>query len=184
MTNFPTILPARTVFLRLVEINDAAFICGLRNKKKLNLFLSKSENSMESQLEWLEQYKYREAQNQEFYFIISRKDNNQPIGTIRIYDFQKPSSFCWGSWILNENKTASSALESALLIYNIGFDYLNFEQSHFDVRKNNVKVNSFHIKMGAVKTREDNLNIYYKLSKESHLKNKEKYRNFLLGDSK
>ena len=119
MTNFPTILPARTVFLRLVEINDAAFICGLRNKKKLNLFLSKSENSIESQLEWLEQYKYREAQNQEFYFIISRKDNNQPIGTIRIYDFQKPSSFCWGSWILNENKTASSALESALLIYNI-----------------------------------------------------------------
>ena len=171
MINFPTILPARTVFLRLVEINDAAFICGLRNKKKLNLFLSKSENSIESQ-------------NQEFYFIISRKDNNQPIGTIRIYDFQKPSSFCWGSWILNENKTASSALESALLIYNIGFDYLNFEQSHFDVRKNNVKVNSFHIKMGAVKTREDNLNIYYKLSKESHLKNKEKYRNFLLGDSK
>ena len=103
-----------------------------------------------------------------------------PIGTVRLYDFKEnPKSFCWGSWILNENKTKYAAVESALLVYEAGFAYLGFEQSHFEVMKGNDKVHSFHVKMGAERNAEDEINEYYVFPKDRYLDNKIQYAKFL-----
>ncbi|MFX3935327.1 GNAT family N-acetyltransferase; N-acetyltransferase, partial [Streptococcus suis] len=89
-----------------------------------------------SQAEWIRNYKNRENNGEEYYFIIFRSDDQSPIGTVRLYDFhENPKSFCWGSWILNEHKTKYAAVESALLVYEAGFSTLGFEQSHFEVMK-------------------------------------------------
>lgn len=178
MKNFN--LKAGTIYLRLVHENDAAFICSLRNDDKLNTYISKSTADINAQKKWIVNYKNKEANGEEYYFIICKLDNDLPIGTVRLYDFKEnPKSFCWGSWILNENKTKYAAVESALLVYEAGFAYLGFEQSHFEVMKGNDKVHSFHVKMGAERNAEDEINEYYVFPKDRYLDNKIQYAKFL-----
>lgn len=144
-------LRGKTIYLRFVTENDAEFICNLRNNPALNQYISKSPAIIEEQKIWIKDYKKREKIGKEYYFIICRSDNDQSIGTVRLYDFtmNPKKSFCWGSWILNVNKTRYAAIESALLVYKFGFEQLGFEQSHFDVRKENISVHNFHIRLGA-----------------------------------
>lgn len=173
-------LSSKTVYLRLVQPEDAAFICSLRNNEQLNKFISKSTSEEDAQRDWIMNYKNRESKGEEYYFIICRKSDDLEIGTIRIYDFKEnPKSFCWGSWILNENKTKYAAVESALLVYEAGFENLGFEQSHFEVMKGNEKVHNFHLRMGAEKISEDEDNIYYIFPKDRYETNKIEYANYL-----
>jgi len=117
---------------------------------------------------WLEHYKQREQEGNEYYFIIERTDST-PIGTVRLYDFRPDiHSFCWGSWILNENKTATAAIESALLVYHVAFDLLAFTQSHFDVRLENQGVIKFHLKTGATETHRDEQDAFFVFKKENY----------------
>jgi len=157
-------LSAKTIHLRLVGESDAEFICNLRNNPNLNKYISQSTALIDEQAKWIKNYKERELGLHEFYFIIERNDNNERIGTIRLYDFRNdPKSFCWGSWILNSSKTRYAAIESALLIYKIAFEELRFEQSHFEVRKANLGVHNFHMRLGAQLISEgdsDNFYIY------------------------
>lgn len=166
------ILKSKTIQIRFVEESDAEFILNLRIDPKYNQFLSAVNPDVQAQKEWIRKYKDDEVNKKQFYFIIERNDGT-PCGTVRIYDL-RDNSFCWGSWILNENKTRYAALESAFLVYKFGFDELGFEQSHFDVRKSNGKVISFHEKMGAVKTGGDDLNEYFKITKAAVLESKQK----------
>lgn len=158
-----TKLEARTIRLRLVEINDAAFILKLRQDERYNRFLSQVSNDIDAQVSWIESYKDEEAKGFQYYFIIERLDG-VPCGTVRVYDFQE-NSFSWGSWILNEDKTRYAALESAFLIYKFGFENLNYERSHFEVMKGNDGVVSFHKKMGAIEMGQDEINFYFKIDK-------------------
>lgn len=155
-------LSAKTVHLRLVDEYDAEFICNLRNNPNLNKYISQSTALIDEQVNWIKKYKERELNLEEFYFIIERNDNNEKIGTIRLYDFRNsPKSFCWGSWILNSSKTRYAAIESALLIYKIAFEELGFEQSHFEVRKANLGVHNFHMRLGAQRISENELENFY-----------------------
>ncbi|NWB91690.1 GNAT family N-acetyltransferase [Pseudomonas agarici] len=168
-------LESKTIKLRLIEEDDAEFILKLRNDIKYNKFLSNTTSNLAKQKSWIKNYKIHEKEGKQFYFIIERHDGT-PCGTVRVYDL-KEDSFCWGSWILNEEKTRFAALESAFLIYEFGFEHLNYEKSHFDVRKENIKVISFHEKMGATKTGETNLDILYEVTRDSI----EKVKNRLSG---
>jgi RimJ/RimL family protein N-acetyltransferase len=163
-------LQSKTVKLRLIEEQDAEFVLKLRLDDRYNQFLSSVNPSVEAQKEWIKQYKNDEVEGIQYYFIIERLDGT-PCGTVRIYDL-KEDSFCWGSWILNEDKTRYAALESAFLVYQFAFEHLDFTKSHFDVRKGNDRVISFHEKMGAVKTGETELNLLFEITKEAVAKTK------------
>lgn len=158
-------LEAKTVRLRLVTEQDAEFILQLRLDDKYNQFLSSVSPDLQSQKDWIRKYKDDEQSKKQFYFIIERLDGT-PCGTVRIYDL-RDESFCWGSWILNENKTRYAALESAFLVYKFGFEQLGYQKSHFDVMKGNQKVISFHKKMGAVEVSSDDENYYFEIHKDS-----------------
>jgi RimJ/RimL family protein N-acetyltransferase len=158
-------LESKTIRLRLIEVSDAEFVLRLRLDTRFNQFLSAVSSDIDGQIEWIKKYKLDEALGKQFYFIIERIDG-VPCGTIRVYDLRE-NSFCWGSWILNEDKTRYAALESAFLIYKFGFECLGFKQSHFDVMKGNERVVSFHLKMGAVQTGEDKENYYFEICNDS-----------------
>ncbi|HAS3639970.1 TPA: GNAT family N-acetyltransferase [Vibrio cholerae] len=158
-------LEAKTVRLRFVTEQDAEFILQLRLDDKYNQFLSSVSPDLQSQKDWIRKYKDDEQSKKQFYFIIERLDGT-PCGTVRIYDL-RDESFCWGSWILNENKTRYAALESAFLVYKFGFEQLGYQKSHFDVMKGNQKVISFHKKMGAVEVSSDDENYYFEIHKDS-----------------
>lgn len=158
-------LEGRTVRLRFVEEADAEFILKLRLDEKYNQFLSSVGPDLQSQKDWIKKYKNDEKARKQFYFIIERLDGTS-CGTVRVYDLKK-DSFCWGSWILNEDKTRYAALESAFLVYKFGFEELSYEKSHFDVMKGNERVISFHRKMGAIETSQDEQNYYFEIHKQA-----------------
>lgn len=170
----------KTKFLkfRLVEEDDAPFILELRTDHRYNKYLSTVIPDLDKQKEWLHDYKQREQKGQEYYFIITDKID-QNIGTVRLYDFLK-ESFCWGSWILNEKKPRLGALESAMLVYKIGFDLLDFQQSHFDVMCENIRVIEFHKKFGAEIVSTDEQNVYFILKKQKFKNSIEKFNKFFI----
>lgn len=156
--------------MRFVEESDAEFILKLRLDERYNQFLSSVNPDVQAQKDWIRKYKADEAAKKQFYFIIERLDGT-PCGTVRVYDLRE-DSFCWGSWILNEDKTRFAAVESAFLVYQFGFDELGFKKSHFDVRKGNDGVISFHKRMGAIQTCESELDYYFEITQEAVLETK------------
>ncbi|WP_323932087.1 GNAT family N-acetyltransferase [Aeromonas hydrophila] len=171
---------AKTISFRLIDVGDAEFILSLRTDGRLNRHLSQTSSSLEQQRDWIKNYKERENQGDEYYFIIYRNDNNEAVGTVRLYDFiHDKKSFCWGSWILNENKTKYAAMESAFLVYQIAFEKLGFERAHFDVRRENVKVIAFHQKMGAEVVSENDLDLFFEIEKNAISDARNKLSRFL-----
>lgn len=142
-------LTYKTIYLRLVEPEDADFVISLRVDERYNRHLSHVDKDVEKQRRWIEAYKAREQSGLEFYFIVHRVSDSLPIGTVRVYDFiGGRDSFCWGSWILTHDKTRYAALECALLIYDFCFVQMGFKRCHMDIRKQNLKVIAFHKRFG------------------------------------
>ena len=163
--------------LRTVAIEDAEFIYNMRQNQNKTKYLSKVTGTVESQKEWIKNYKQREEEKKEFYFVIESKDKEK-LGLVRMYDFQD-ESFCWGSWLIKEDAPKTTAIESALQIYEFGFYSLGFEKSHFDVRKENDKVIAFHQRFGAKIIDEDKLNYFFNFEKSDYEIIKEKYKRYL-----
>lgn len=158
-------LTSTTIHFRPAEVSDARFIHSLRVDPKFNRHLSSVDDDIAKQEAWMREYKKREELKSEYYYIIQRNSDSLPVGTVRIYDFIADArSFCWGSWILNENKTRYAAIECALLIYDFAFFELGFERCHMDIRKQNTKVIDFHKRLGVRiigETEEDLLGHYF-----------------------
>lgn len=170
-------LVSKSIRIRLVEESDAEFILSLRLNDDYNKFLSKVSSDVNAQRCWIQEYKNDENEKKQFYFIIERLDGT-PCGTVRVYDLRK-DSFCWGSWILNEKKTRYAAIESALLVYEFGFEHLKLNNSHFEVMKGNGKVISFHEKFGAKCISEDEQNLYFTINKSDVVNSLERFKAFI-----
>ena len=150
--------------LRLIEPDDAAYVHGLRTNPAYNSHLSQVTGTVTDQRQWIENYKAREAEGQEFYYVIERKDGTR-CGLVRLYDIEA-DRFTWGSWILDKNKPQKAALESAVIIYEIGFDGLGCDRAVFEVRVDNTHTLAFHRRLGAQETSSDALNVYFNYSRD------------------
>lgn len=156
-------------------VQDAAFIFGLRNDPVKSQHLSTVSALLEDQVAWLERYGASEGQA---YFIIEH--GGERVGTVRLYDAQG-DSFCWGSWILVDQRPRHAALESALMVYSYAMDDLGFLAAHFDVRKANEKVCRFHERLGANKTGTSELDNFYSMSTHAIRQFLGKYPDLLSG---
>lgn len=172
-------LVGNSISMRLTDTSDADFILEMRLDSKKSRYISKVENDLEKQILWLREYKKRESECQEFYFIIQSLKDAKRLGLVRIYDF-KGDSFCWGSWIIKDSAPKIAAIESAMLIYVFAFEILGFKNSHFDVRNDNISVINFHKRLfNAQITHIDNLSTYFTFSYNDFLESKKKYAMFL-----
>lgn len=163
----------RTLVFRDAVIDDAPFILGQRTDAKKARFLSMTPPDLDAQKKWLEAY----AQDtDQAYFVIELKET--PVGTVRLYDARR-NSFCWGSWILIGGLPSQAAMESALIVYAYALDHLGFEASHFDVRRGNERVWSFHERFGAQRTTETNLDYFYSIECAAIRESLRRYRKFL-----
>ncbi|CAM3457826.1 branched-chain amino acid aminotransferase [Rouxiella silvae] len=153
----------KTIFLRFAEVEDYAFVHSLRVAPKSATFLSKVDDDPLQQKTWLTEYKKREAAGVEFYFIISRIDTQQPVGSIRVYnvDFEAGTAQV-GSWILNDNKTMSAGIESILLIIEIMSD-MKMPVLIVDARKDHSTALRFIKKISHRYRGEDETNHFYEI---------------------
>lgn len=171
------IIVGKNIQLRTVEVLDAEFIFEMRQNQDKTKYLSKVTGTVESQKEWIRNYKQRESEQKEFYFVIESKDKEK-LGLVRMYDFQN-ESFCWGSWLIKENAPTTTAIESALQIYEFAFYKLNFSKSHFEVQKGNDKVIAFHQRFGAKIIDENEKEVFFNFEKSDYEITKEKYKRYL-----
>lgn len=148
--------------LRVVTVDDAEYVHKLRVDPAYNAHLSAVTGTVADQALWIERYKEREAAGEEFYYIIVLKDGT-PCGTVRLYDIT-PESFTWGSWVLDHNKPAKAALESAVLVYRLGYDVLGLPKAVFEVDAANTHTQAFHRRFGAHQTGQDESNLYFDLT--------------------
>ena len=174
-------LKVNTIQFRLANPDDAQFIYSLRIDERLNEHISKVDGTEFQQRDWLEEYKKREKAGNEFYFIIERVDSGISIGTVRLYGFIGNEKFCWGSWILNDDKTRTAAIESAYLVYQYAFETVGFSSAYFQVDKNNKSVISFHEKIGAIFINEDDINKNYEFTRDCFEKLKVKFNRIING---
>lgn len=158
------------VNLRAVDINDAEFILSLRCNEEKAKFLNVTEYNLKKQQEYIEKISKKE---QEWYFIIERK-NLEKIGTYRIYDVRE-ESFCIGSWLMLDGVTSQEVIESDYLLRTYGFNTLKMDKIHFDVRKGNKKVISYHKLMGARIVGETELDYLFECTQNDFL---QCYKNF------
>jgi len=162
------------LYLRLVEENDAEFIFFLRTHPEKSRYLCAVSSDVHAQKEWITQYKKRENQGQEYYFVACL-NNNEKAGVIRIYDLQK-DSFCWGSWVSAPDAPKGTGLKMLFMAYDFGFYHLGYPKSHFDVLKDNEKSVRFHKQFGAKVINEDATKLYFSVDKNEYEQGRSKYQ--------
>lgn len=151
--------------LRLVEVNDAEFILSLRINPELSKYLSFVENSLEKQINWIKEYKKREEQKEEYYYIAEDYSGNK-YGTIRLYNFIG-KKFEHGSWIFKPNSPNMISVKSEIYVREFAFNILGYEINKLEVRRKNKRVIMYHNLWNLEKIGEDELNYYYELSKDN-----------------
>jgi len=159
---------------RLVRESDAEFIVSLRTDPLMCRFINATSNDVEKQREWIRQYKQREAQSQEYYFIYEY--DNEPIGVNRIYDME--GDHCTeGSWVCVPLEDSSYTVATSIIMRDIIFDVLDFEYDVFNVSLGNKKVKKYHLISGATILDEDETQFYFRLDKQSYLDNRQWFIN-------
>lgn len=133
--------------LRPIAMEDAPFIVKLRTDPALTRYLHEISPRVEDQIVWLERYFVRPN---DYYFIIEDANSGEPHGAIGIYDVEENDAGAqWGRWILKHNSMA--ALESAWLIWEMGFSMLGLATLCCRTLVDNLRVVSFHDSFGATR---------------------------------
>ena len=165
------------VTLRLVEKSDSKFILDLRTDTKLGQNISRTSPKIDDQINWIEEYKKREANREEFYFIFE-DSFNQPWGTVRLYNLTN-DCFTVGSWICREGNKEKIAIIAWLKSVEFGFNELNYKTCLFDIRKKNTGVLYFAYLFQPKHIKENELDYYFSLDKDTFYKNLEKVKMML-----
>lgn len=177
MYNNSFVLKGEFCKLRLVTLKDAEFILYLRTLDCKSLYLNKTENDIDKQVDWLKKYKVKEENQEEFYFIIE-DGVGELVGTYRLCNITKKSATP-GSWIIKDGVDFRVAIESVLLMYDFVFNTLRKEKIEFDVRKRNKKVIRFHESYGSIKIAEEGDDNFYKFESEQFSAMNNKFKNLL-----
>lgn len=113
--------------VRLVREEDAEFIVRLRTYNKNARFIHDTNASIAAQREWIRQYKIREAEGKEYYFIF--EINGEPQGVYRIY--KRHEEWCvTGSWVFHPEAQKNAALKAMIITHEIVFEELGHQYVH------------------------------------------------------
>jgi RimJ/RimL family protein N-acetyltransferase len=138
-------LAGRVYGLRPVELDDAEFIVALRTCDPQRVrYLHPIPPDTEQQRRWLRSY--FERQN-DYYFVVENRDSRCRHGLVGIYNIDPVvQTGEWGRWILRPGSFA--AVESALLVYRVAFEYLQLRSIYCITVADNLPVVSFHDSCG------------------------------------
>lgn len=129
--------------VRLANEDDSAFILSLRTNPIINKFIHSTDSDLEKQREWMKQYKKREQEGLDYYFIYSLKGKS--FGLDRVYNVNiEDNSYTGGSWICVPGTDMDLILRQVLSNIDIVNNYLCLNVNRYDVRKENKKVLRFH----------------------------------------
>ena len=162
---------------RLATIEDAEFICNIRNHKYKSRHLNDIGNSVEKQVNWLKKYKEREYQGKEYYFVIE-DENCTARGLLRIYNIEDESATV-GSWIFEDDAPHKMAIRAELMIKNFAFTELGKKSLYFDTRIKNKPIYTYLLLQNSTLLNKDELNYYFRLDYDDFKKGIEKVKRIM-----
>lgn len=152
--------------VRLAEVEDSAFILKLRTSKRGQI-LKVTDNDLDKQVEWMKEYKVRERNGLDYYFIYSF--NGVPFGVNRINDIDYENKTCSsGSWVCSEDTPFERAISTCLIVREIEFDLLGVDYCYGLTKKVNKQIQKFSKLLGSEVTGESDTEIYYRISREQY----------------
>ncbi len=157
--------------VRLVREDDAEFITALRTDPRLGRHLHKTSQDINVQKEWIRNYKIRETEGSDYYFMFLLNKERQ--GVARIYDITE-DTFTQGSWIFSPDAALGASVLGNIISIEIGFELLEKKILYSDARKDNNThryVRSFDPEIVGT----DELNIYYRIEPEKFNRGKTKH---------
>jgi RimJ/RimL family protein N-acetyltransferase len=164
------------ISIRKVRLTDAEFIFRLRNDPEKLKFLKTNSSSMEEQKDWLKDYKLREADFSDLYFVFLHK--NKRIGTIRFIK-RDLTSFESGSWFFMDNIPFDLSIRGELFCKDLGFEFFNYDNCYFRVIKTNIQVLRYHKLFNPQCIKEDRDYYYFLLNKDAYLSNRSRIISYL-----
>ena len=160
--------------LRFVEETDADFIIKLRTDTAKSRYISETDSDVEKQKLWIKEYKKREENGDEYYFIAI-DENNIEFATYRIYN-KRENSIEIGSFVSKpQYDNPINVIKVDVILKTFVFNVLNYSRLSFEVRKENKSVVNYHKKFNPTLVDEDTLNYYFVLDKEPFLTNSIKF---------
>ncbi len=123
---------------RFVNEGDAEFIYKLRTDPVLSRYIHDVHGGVEGQVQWIRNYKKREAEGQEYYFIFYK--DREPVGLNRLYSFHD-TTYTGGSWVMVPNSPMEVVLAVPLIMREITFEELgmtfedNYDATHIENKK-------------------------------------------------
>lgn len=128
---------------RLVQEEDAEFIVKLRTDPRHARFIGHTDNDVSKQVEWIREYKKRESNATDYYFIFYKDD--KPIVLNRLYNIDWVHlSYTSGSWVSVPETDYETVMKCSVVLEEIALDMLGLLVNCYDVRKGNKHVLSFH----------------------------------------
>jgi RimJ/RimL family protein N-acetyltransferase len=135
--------------LRPVRLEDSAFIVALRSDPERGRYLHHGATDAAAQEQWLRSY-FRTPGD--CYFVIENQSSGAPEGAAGIYNLNASRGDAeWGRWILRRGSLA--ALESACLIYRLGFETLGLDSVYCRTIVENASALAFHDSFGVERMR-------------------------------
>ena len=123
---------------RFVNEGDAEFIYKLRSDATLSKYIHDIHGGVVQQVEWIRNYKLREAEGKEYYLIFFKDE--KPVGLNRLYSFHD-TTYTGGSWVMVPKSPMEVVLAVPLIIREIAFEELgmtfedNYDATHVDNKK-------------------------------------------------
>lgn len=141
------VITGRIVDLHPFSPEFAADIARLRNQEKARYFLSQNfELTPENQLEWMLQY----ADHPDQINFVAVSKSGAVVGTFGLYNYQN-GSMEFGRLVFDLEKVKGGvpyALESAILVFDLAFDYLGLDRVVANIREDNHKLLKFACSLG------------------------------------
>lgn len=160
------------IYGRLVTEDDVDFILRLRTDKELTKFIHPTDESREKQTEWIRNYKIRELEGREYYFIYFY--NGTPVGLNRVY-YRSELYATSGSWLCQPGIETWIPIAINFILNDIIFEVLNIQLVVCDVRIGNKKVNKFHLLVGDQKIYQSDIDNFYYRTKDTYFPKRDKF---------
>lgn len=157
---------------RLVVEEDSEFILKLRTNKTLTRHIHSTEDDIEKQKQWIRDYKKREEEGREYYFIYLK--NKRPVGVSRISNIYEYFGL-GGSWLCSPDNNAEVSMATPFVANDIIFEEIGLDYMLMDVRKANTHVWKFHQSCGAIKMGESEIDYYFYLLRDNYFAKRGKF---------
>lgn len=167
--------------LKHIDTKDAYLIHDLRLERPD--FIERTSPNIEVQKFYLEQYFKSFQKNMQIYYKVYDLKENTFIGVFRLTELNNDLLFNWESAVFKKKCTPNTFLDTMLMTYRIGFEFLKRKEcGPWKVKKNNSRMMKLHSIIDMVKIIEEDDKYYFvSVKKEDYFFRIKKFKNLRFG---